>query len=108
MHAILFLTVIVSLTTVADYLLKIASGREGGFVSLHFFGGAIIYALSAVGWVHAMRRLPLASIGVYYAMLSLLLLAALGVVVFGERLTGREVLGLVLACVSIGLMARLN
>lgn len=108
MHALFFMTVVVLATTLADYWLKIASGRDSILGSAHFLGGALIYGLSAIGWVYAMRHLPLASIGVYYAMLSILLLAGLGVVVFEEKLTTREVAGLALACASIGLMTRIH
>ncbi|TPE48267.1 transporter [Amaricoccus solimangrovi] len=108
MHAILFITAVVAMTTLGDYFLKLASDRESLLGNAHFLGGALIYGLSAVGWVYAMRHLPLASIGVYYAMLSLLLVVGLGVVVFGEKLSGREALGILFAFASIGLTARLH
>ena len=108
MNAVLFLGAVVAMTTFGDYLLKLASLRESPFTSAVFIGGAAIYALSAVGWVYSMRHMSLAAIGVYYSVLMVILLAVMGVVLFGEKLTAREVLGLVLACASIGLMARLH
>lgn len=108
MHPLLFLAFIVLSTLVADYLLKLASARPRPFLGPEFLMGAAIYALSAFGWVLAMRRLTLASIGVYYSMLTLLLLAAMGVLFFGERLSAREVVGIGLACASIALMTRLH
>lgn len=108
MNAMLFMVAVVVTTMVGDYLLKLASLRPSAFTTPEFFAGAAIYALSAVGWVYAMRHMSLAAIGVYYSMLMLILLAAMGVVFFGERLAAREVIGLALACVSILLLARLH
>lgn len=108
MNAILFVVVVVVMTMFGDYLLKLASMKESAFTSPEFFGGALIYALSAIGWLYAMRHISLASIGVYYSMLMLILLAVMGVTLFGEKLATRELVGLVLACVSIGLMVRIH
>ena len=99
---------VVAMTMFGDYLLKLASMKPGGLTSPEFAGAAAIYALSAVGWLFAMRHLTLAAIGVYYSMLMLILLAAMGVALFGEKLAAREILGIALACVSIGLMARFH
>lgn len=108
MNGILFMLGVVAMTMVGDYLLKLASMKPSGFASPEFVGAAAIYALSAVGWLFAMRHLTLAAIGVYYSMMMLILLAAMGVLLFGEKLAAREMLGIVLACASIGLMARFH
>ncbi len=99
---------VVAMTMFGDYLLKLASMKPGGLTTPEFVGAVVIYALSAVGWLFAMRHLSLAAIGVYYSMLMLILLAAMGVLLFGEKLAPREILGIVLACASIGLMARFH
>jgi drug/metabolite transporter (DMT)-like permease len=108
MNAILFMVAVVVMTMFGDYLLKLASMRPSAFTSPEFVAGAAIYALSAVGWVYAMRHMSLAAIGVYYSMLMLILLAAMGVLFFGEKLAARELLGIGFACVSIVLLARLH
>lgn len=108
MNGILFMVAIVVATMFGDYLLKLASLKPSAFSSPEFVGGAVIYALSAVGWVYAMRHMSLAAIGVYYSMMMLILLAAMGVIFFGEKLAARELLGLGFACVSILLLSRLH
>ncbi len=108
MKPLLFVLFIVLFTLVGDYLLKLASQKDHSLTSLEFAGGALFYAVSAAGWVYAMKYLPLATIGVFYSMLVILLLAAMGITLFGERLAAREVVGLVLACASLGLMSRFH
>lgn len=105
---ILFMTAVVLVTMVGDYLLKLASGRPDAFTSAPFLGAVVIYALSAVGWLYAMRHMTLAAIGVYYSVLMLVLLVAMGVFFFGEKLAAREILGIVFALASIGLLTRFH
>ena len=88
MKALLFILLIVVLTLIGDYLLKLASQKENSLATAEFGGGALIYGLSAVGWVYAMKHLPLASVGVIYSVLVILFLAIMGVTMFGEKLAG--------------------
>lgn len=95
---------LVATTILADYFLKLASERPSWAGSPPFLIGAGIYALSAVGWVLAMQQMKLATIAVVYSAMTLLMLAALGVIVFRETLTAREGLGLALALASLLLL----
>lgn len=96
---------LVCVTIFADYWLKLASERTAWFRSPQFAFGAFLYALSAVGWVLAMQRMTLAGIGVAYSVITILLLTALGVVVFKETLTGRDILGMSCAVLALALMS---
>ncbi len=89
-----------------DYAIKIAVERGHTLSSPIFMTGCGLYALSAIGWFMAMRHISLAQTGVAFSVFSLLALAGLGVVAFGERLEMREVFGIVLAVCSMLLMAR--
>ena len=89
-----------------DWLLKLASQRAQPYTSAVFVLGAVAYAATAVGWVIVMQHMTLATIGVWYSIVMILLLTALGVFVFEETLSAREGLGLVLACASLVLMSR--
>ena len=102
-----FVTLIVLVTVLADYYLKLAADRPESFSVWPFWAGAVLYAASAFGWVLAMKHLSLAAIGVYYSMLTILLLTALGVVVFRETLGPREWAGIACALAAIVLMARI-
>ncbi|MEM9792351.1 MAG: hypothetical protein AAF848_05365, partial [Pseudomonadota bacterium] len=102
--ALATMTGIVAVTLVGDYLLKVAS-LKNGLASFAFVGGAAMYMASAVGILFAMRQMSLASVGVYYSVLTILAMTALGVLVFGEQLLPREVLGIGFAIASLVCMA---
>lgn len=106
MSVYLVVAAVVLVTVTGDFLLKLAAQAPDTFRTPAFWGGAALYMLTAVGWTLVMRNLPLATIGVFYAVLTILLLTALGVFVFGETITAREGLGIALAVASLMLMAR--
>jgi drug/metabolite transporter (DMT)-like permease len=88
----------------ADAALKVASGKANATSSGYFLIGAFIYALTAFGWVWAMRHLKLAQLGAFYSVSTALLLAVVGVVFFQETLRTREVLGILLGVASLVLL----
>lgn len=94
----------VAVSILAHYLLKLASERSNSIVTAEFATGALLYGLTAVGWVYAMKQTTLAAIAVAYSVVTLLFLAALGVLVFRESLSGREFLGLACAVAAMALM----
>ena len=89
---------------VGDYFLKLASAREQPLRTGWFYLGFVLYASTAFGWVFVMRHLKLATIGVLYSISMVLLLTAIGVVLFQESLNYFEVIGIVLAVVSLVLL----
>ncbi len=97
---------IAAVTVLGDYFLKLASQETSAVYNRWFLAGFVIYALCSFGWVFAMRHMKLATIGVVYSLSTVLLLAALGVVVFGESLNRYEVAGIGFAVLSILLLAR--
>lgn len=90
----------------ADFLLKLASEREASFRSYHVYLAVALYGATAIGWLIAMKTMTLASIGVVYSILMVLLLTVLGVTVFRETLTLRETAGLCCALAALVLMQR--
>src|SRR5262245_52507774 len=94
------------LGVLGDYFLKVASGDEHWLRSPSFYVGFVVYASTAFGWLFVMKHLKLGTIGVLYSMTMIVLLTAVGVVVFGERLTFPEVVGLMLALASLVLLIR--
>jgi drug/metabolite transporter (DMT)-like permease len=89
-----------------DYFLKQASGRSRPLATGAFLAGLVLYASTAFAWVFVMRHLKLATIGVIYSVSMVLLLAGMGVLFFGESLSGREVGGILLAIAALCLLAR--
>ena len=89
-----------------DYFLKLASAREQPLRAGWFYLGFALYASTAFGWVFVMRHLKLATISVLYSVSMVLLLTAVGVVVFRESLNSYEVAGIVMAVASLVLLMR--
>jgi drug/metabolite transporter (DMT)-like permease len=89
-----------------DYFLKRASERDSPLVTGWFLSGLVLYASTAFAWVFVMRHLKLATIGVIYSVSMVLLLAGMGVLFFGESLSGSEVASIALAVAALFLLAR--
>lgn len=107
-HAFLLTVVLAAVTAVADYFLKTASQQDRTFQNSWFMAGCLTYALTAFGWVVAMKHIKLANIGAVYSLSTVLLLAALGVFAFGETLNRYETVGIVLAILSVLCLARVG
>lgn len=93
---------------VGDYFLKLASEKEQSLKSPWFYLGFALYASTAFGWVFVMKHLKLATIGVVYSVSMILLLTAVGVVIFRESLNYYEMAGLVMAIGSLVLLMRFS
>ena len=106
MRAPVVIVLIALFTLIGDYFLKLAAEREQSFRSAVFIFGTLIYGSTAVGWVLVMKHMTLASIGVWYAIIVILLLTALGVFVFGESFTWRDGVGILLAFGALAMMSR--
>ena len=93
---------------VGDYFLKFASGEERSLRSPWFYIGFAVYASTAFGWVFVMKHLKLATIGVVYSVSMIVLLTAIGVVLFRESLNYYEMAGLVMAIGALVLLSRFS
>jgi small multidrug resistance pump len=89
-----------------DHFLKLASAKEQSLRTSCFYLGFALYASTAFGWVFVMKHLKLATISVLYSVSLVLLLTAIGVVLFHESLNYFEVIGIVLAVMSLVLLMR--
>ena len=92
------------LVVIGDYFLKRAG--ESGFHAGFFVTGTVFYALCAFCWYYAFKHMKVATIAGLYGVLTVLLLTAVAVFVFHEKLTAWELGGLGLALVSIVLLSR--
>ncbi len=91
---------------IGDYLLKLAADQRQPLRSGWFYVGFAVYASTAFGWVYVMRHLKLATIGAVYSVSMILLLTAIGTVVFRQALNVYEILGLAMAIGSLVLLMR--
>lgn len=101
-----FLTAIVVIA--GDYFLKLAADRELTLGSTLVVAGCVLYAGSALMWFGAMHHVTLAQAGVAYSMFTLIALALIGALVFGEKLGTREFAGLGCALGAMVLMSRVT
>jgi small multidrug resistance pump len=91
---------------VGDFFLKLASREEDSLRTPWFYVGFALYAATAFGWVFVMKHLKLGTISVLYSVSMVVLLTAIGVVVFRETLSYYEVAGLILAIAALILLVR--
>ena len=89
-----------------DYFLKLASRAENSLQSFWFYIGFALYASTAFGWVFVMKHLKLGTISVLYSVSMVVLLTAVGVVVFRESLNYAEIAGLIMAIAALVLLVR--
>jgi drug/metabolite transporter (DMT)-like permease len=103
----LIATILLALVGVAgDFFIKLAgSGKK--FMEVKWFViGFVIYALTAFGWFFVMKNIKLSTVGVFYAVSTVLFLTALGVFYFKESINVYEIIGLALAITGIILLGK--
>jgi multidrug transporter EmrE-like cation transporter len=100
------LAIILSFVAVAgDYFLKVASNSEQSLNTVWFILGISTIASTAFGWVYTMKHLKLASIGAIYSVSTVVLLALIGAVFFQENLNYYEIIGIIMAIISLVLLS---
>jgi small multidrug resistance pump len=105
LRAFVLMIAVAFFTVLGDYFLKIA-GQGPTIKIKPLIIGILIYGSTAIAWVYAMRHLKIITVTVIFMMASLLFAAALGVFVFDERMNKVEMLGVFFAVLSIVLLYR--
>ena len=95
-----------AITVVGDALIKQASLQNAYSGWEMLLIGALIYGLTAFGWFFVMRRIKLSTVGVLYGVSCVLLLALVSVFYFKEKINPIEIFGIILAIVSLIILAR--
>jgi drug/metabolite transporter (DMT)-like permease len=103
-NALLVLVPITVATIAGDYCIKIASGSQSQSSHFMLIAGASLYGASSLGWFVLMHAHSLATIGVLYSATTIIMLAALGHFVFNEPTSTTQLLGLLLAIISVVIM----
>ena len=101
-----FIVALAAVTVLADYFLKVSSSDSHPFKTKTFLIGITLYGLSAFGWVYMFKQTKMSTIGVIYSLTTVLMLAAVGILIFNESLNKLEVTGIIFAITSIVLLSR--
>lgn len=100
---ILFLVVLFTgILLGGDYLIKAATISPEPIRLL--FYAVLLYGVSVFGWYYILLDQKIAVIGMLFAMLSLIGTTLIGIFGFGEKLEIKEIIGLILAMISIVLL----
>jgi drug/metabolite transporter (DMT)-like permease len=89
-----------------DFFIKLAGAGKKYIELRWFFVGFCIYAATAFGWFFVMKHLKLSTLGVVYAISTVLFITAVGVFYYKESLSAYEMIGIVLGITSLVLMAK--
>ncbi len=95
------------ITVYADYFVKEASLQKSPW-NLNLLIGGVIYGLTAIGWVFLMKSMKLSTIGVVYGVFCIIFLALLSVLIYHEKFSALELLGVILGISSIAILYRFS
>ncbi len=96
------------ITVIGDFFIKHSSLQQSFNGWRYLILGAVIYALTALGWFFVMRKIKLFTAGAVYAISCVILLTLISIFYFKEKATALEILGVSLAIVSLVLLFRFN
>ncbi len=92
------------ITAYADYLMKVA-GSEKNLNAKNFILAMTLYLITGICWYPVMKLVKLSSVGIIYGVTTTLMLAAFGVFALNEKLSGIEIIAIVMGLVSIIILA---
>jgi len=103
---VLAIAVLLSVVTVlADAFIKKAA-LKNVFLSPFILGASLIYLATIVGWFFVLKKVEFLNAGIIYTLIFIITTALVSVLYFHEELLITEMVGLVLALISIFLMYR--
>lgn len=105
--SILGIFVLAAVGVLGDSFLKISGSGKSVDIKL-FIIGFVIYALTAFGWFFVIKYNKLSTLGVFYAISTIIFLLIVGVFYFKESLNSYEIIGIVLAIISLILLGRFS
>jgi drug/metabolite transporter (DMT)-like permease len=106
MYIILGIILVTAVGVLGDFFIKL-SGQGDKFIDWKIFLiSLLVYASTAFGWFYLMKHIKLSSLGVIYALSTVLLLVGVGVFYFHEKLNITEIIGISFAVISLILLSR--
>lgn len=95
------------ITALSDFFIKKAS-LENNIWNKWLFLGAIIYGLTAIGWVFVMKSIKLSTLGVIYGISCIIILTFMGVFIFHEKISTIEIIAILLGVLSITILYKFS
>ncbi len=106
MAPVLMIVILACIGATGDFFIKL-SGNGPKFIETKWFViGALLYVSTAFGWFWVMKHIELSSLGVMYSLTTSLLLVAIGVFYFHEKLNAYEIAAILCALLSLILLSR--
>jgi len=103
----IFLIVILTLANVTgDFLIKKATLQPGFSGMPLVIAGGIVWLLSAFGWFFVLKRMELSNTNGIFAVLTIIFVLAGSYFYFHEKISLGEIVGFILAIISIYLLVR--
>ena len=103
-----FVAILLSAVAVlADYFIKKASLLPSIW-NKSLLIGAVIYGLSAIGWVVVMKSMKLSTLGVIFGLSCIIMVTAISVFIFHEKLSTIEIIGILLGIISLTILYRFS
>ena len=91
---------------IGDFFIKLSSSGKSFMDVKWFIIGLVIYALTAFGWFYVMKNIKLSTLGVFYAISTIIFLIFVSVFYFKEPLNNYEIFGILLGIISLVLLGR--
>ncbi|MDD4878398.1 MAG: hypothetical protein PHO02_05185 [Candidatus Nanoarchaeia archaeon] len=93
-------------TVFGDTIVKHSSLQSGFSGWKWLLLGALIYGATAFGWFFVMRKIKLSTLGVLYSVSIVIFLTLVSIFYFKEKINLFEIFGIILALISLGILAK--
>ncbi len=103
---IILVIVLTLLTVVGDFFIKKAALKPG-FSGIYFLlAAALIWGATAFGWFFLLRKMELSNANAIFAVGTIIFTIILTFFYFHEKISFPEIIGFILAVISIYILAR--
>lgn len=102
----IFILLTTLFTVVGDSFLKKANNHLAKFTNSDFYIGLGVYIITAFLWVFIYKMTKFSLSGVVYSIMGMVVFVAMGVFMFGEKLSTMEYVGIGMAIGSLLILGR--
>jgi drug/metabolite transporter (DMT)-like permease len=106
MKPVFIVALLALIGVIGDFFIKLAGGGEKYIDIKWFVFGALLYLSTSFGWFYVMKHIKFSLLGVVYSITTALLLVAIGVFYFHEKLSTYEIAGIIAAIIAVILLGK--